>query len=91
MRGYCELCKRYGETEIHHIFGGAYRKKSEKYGAVIRLCRACHNEPPNGVHFNKKKMDSLRAETQARIMKENGWDVDDFRREFGKNYLDIKE
>lgn len=28
----CFLCGGYGAFECHHIFGGAYRKKSEKYG-----------------------------------------------------------
>ena len=31
-KGWCYLCGRYGQTEEHHIFGGANRKVSEKYG-----------------------------------------------------------
>ena len=35
--GRCWLCGRWGWLEEHHIFGGANRKKSEKYG-LKRLC-----------------------------------------------------
>lgn len=36
--GYCWLCGRWGHLEEHHIFGGAYRKKSTKYGLTVFLC-----------------------------------------------------
>ena len=42
----CWLCGRNGTAEPldkHHIFGGAYRKKSEKYGLTVYLCHgSCH-------------------------------------------------
>lgn len=37
----CWLCGRNGNgdpLECHHIFGGAMRKKSEKYGLKVYLC-----------------------------------------------------
>ena len=37
----CWLCGRNGSVDPldkHHIFGGPYRKKSEKYGLVVYLC-----------------------------------------------------
>lgn len=40
----CWLCGRNGTAEPldkHHIFGGAYRKKSEKYGLTVYLCHEC--------------------------------------------------
>lgn len=40
----CWLCGRNGTAEPldkHHIFGGAYRKKSEKYGLTVYLCHGC--------------------------------------------------
>ena len=43
-------------VEEHHIFGGAYRKKSEQYGLKVFLCHCDHNEPPNGVHHNKASL-----------------------------------
>lgn len=42
----CFLCGRNDSgdpLERHHIFGGANRKKSEKYGLVVYLCgNRCH-------------------------------------------------
>lgn len=70
---------------MHHIFGGANRKKSEQYGLVVCLCHHCHNEPPNGVHHNKEQMDWLRAEGQKRFEEE--YPELDFLKLFGKNYL----
>mgnify|MGYP001625280602 FL=1 len=89
MKGVCALCGRYGELECHHLFGGPLRKKSEKYGLVIFLCHSCHNEPPNGAHHNAKTMQKLHEYGQRVAMKENGWTIDDFRKEFYKNYLEV--
>lgn len=73
--------------EEHHVFGGARRKKSEKYGLVVDLCHACHNEPPRGAHYNKDTALYLHQWGQRKAMLEQGWSTHDFIREFGKNYL----
>lgn len=73
--------------EEHHIFGGSRRKKSEKYGLVVDLCHACHNEPPRGAHHNKDTALYLHQWGQRKAMLEQGWSTYDFIREFGKNYL----
>ena len=45
---------------ISQIFGGtANRRLSEEDGLVVDLCPDCHNRPPNGVHFNKERMQKL--------------------------------
>ena len=87
MMGTCFLCGRYAPVETHHIFGAALRKKSEKYGLTVDLCHWCHNEPPEGVHHNAAAMLALHRYGQEKAMRENGWSIDDFRREFYKNYL----
>ena len=89
----CWLCGKtqYGlnRPERHHIFGGANRKKSEKYGLVVYLCGdSCHRNGPKAAHQNKETMQRLHEYGQRKAMKENDWTVDDFRREFGKNYID---
>lgn len=81
----CFLCGRYGQMEWHHIFGGANRQNSTKYGLVVPLCHTCHNEPPDGVHFNRERMDELKAQGQ-RVF-ESIEDHDTFMRIFGENYL----
>ena len=87
MYRYCVLCGSSRRIEKHHIFGGALRKKSEKYGLTVDLCHYCHNEPPNGVHFNKDKMLELKQYGQRKVMEEQGWTTEKFIEEFRKNYL----
>lgn len=87
MYRYCVLCGSSRRIEKHHIFGGALRKKSERYGLTVDLCHSCHNEPPNGVHFNKDKMLELKQYGQRKVMAEQGWTTEQFIEEFRKNYL----
>lgn len=81
----CFMCGTNRWLELHHVMGGADRKKSEKYGLTVYLCHYCHNEPPSGVHHNKHKMDWLRAEGQKRF--EEVFPDLDWQKIFGKNYL----
>lgn len=87
----CWLCGANGSSDPldrHHIFGGSFRKKSEKYGLVVYLChKKCHIFGPISAHQNKETMDRLHEYGQRRAMQENGWTVDDFIKEFGKNYI----
>lgn len=87
----CFLCGRNGAEDPldrHHIFGGAYRKKSEKYGLVVDLChRRCHEFGRKAVHQNGSVMRQLRRYGQMKAMKEQGWTEEEFIREFGKSYL----
>lgn len=87
----CVLCGSNKWIERHHIFGGALRKKSEKYGLVVDLCHNCHNEPPDGVHHNKGAMLKLHKYGQIKAMQEQGWTIERFRKEFRKNYLNVEE
>lgn len=88
MNGTCQLCGLYtAQLERHHIFGGAYRKKSERYKLTTNLCHDCHNEPPCGVHHNANAMLALKQQGQQQAMREQQWSTADFIREFGKNYL----
>ena len=79
---------------ISHIFGAANRKHSEEDGLVVDLCHACHNEPPDGVHFNKNMMQILHEFGQRKWMIdqiEKGMTAEEAKRAFmqryGKNYL----
>ncbi|MBR3636099.1 MAG: phosphoenolpyruvate carboxykinase [Lachnospiraceae bacterium] len=44
MENICYLCGCYGNTEVHHIFGGSVRQISDKYGLVVHLCPMCHKK-----------------------------------------------
>lgn len=86
----CWLCGRNGTAEPldkHHIFGGAYRKKSEKYGLTVYLCHgSCHIFGEKAVHSCRETMDELHRYGQKMAMERMGWTKEDFMREFGRNY-----
>ena len=90
----CFLCKRNrhaGRLELHHIFGGARRKLSTKYGLCVTLCEECHRLGKHAVHQSAETMQYLHEYGQRKAMQENGWDVQTFREIFGKNYLQEDE
>ena len=88
---HCFLCKRNSNLEpldCHHVYGGANRKKSEKYGLKVFLHHSeCHIFGRNSVHGNAEVDKALKQKAQKRAMKVYGWTVDDFIEIFGKNYL----
>lgn len=80
---------------IRNIFGGtANRRLSEEDGLVVDLCPDCHNRPPNGVHFNKERMQELHRYGQQfweNVQTAKGMSHEEARKAFmkryGKNYL----
>ena len=92
MNNRCWLCGRNGAADPldrHHLFEGAYRKKSEKYGLVVYLCHnRCHIFGEEAAHNSAATMLALHQYGQRIAMQRFGWTIDDFRREFGKNYLE---
>lgn len=87
----CFLCGRNGSADPldrHHIFGGPDRKKSEKYGLTVYLCHNdCHIFGREAVHRNAKNMLMVKQYGQRKAMQEQGWTIEDFTKEFRKNYL----
>lgn len=72
----------------HHVFAGALRKKSEKYGLTVYLHHhKCHIFGPDAAHQSGETADFLHKVGQKVAMKEYGWTVEEFRKEFYKNYL----
>ena len=73
-------------VERHHIFGGANRKNSEKYGFIVPLRPDLH---PNGVYAgHSAKLIDVKLKTMAQEYFEREYGTrDDFRRIFGKSYL----
>lgn len=82
----CYLCGSYQWLECHHIYGGANRRVSEKHGFKVYLCHYCHNEPPNGVHYNREKSQELKTECQAKY-ESMGHTREEFVCLIGRNYL----
>ena len=82
----CFLCGSRVGLEEHHIFGGANRKHSERYGLKVWLCGIqCHREGLNSAHRNREVSDSLKRLGQ--IAFEARHTHEEFMQIFGKNYL----
>ena len=84
----CWACKGNGGGKLdrHEVFHGPYRKKSAQLGLWVHLCHdKCHI---NGVHGDKKMLDDLlRITAEEAALDHYGWTIQDFIREFGKNYI----
>ena len=91
----CFLCGRNGaqdRLELHHIFPGALRKKSDKYGLTVWLCgERCHRNGKYAAHRCRETALKLKQYGQRKAMEENGWTISDFIREFGRNYLEVED
>ena len=87
----CFLCGRNGASDPldkHHIFNGALRPKSEKYGLYVYLCHdRCHIFGKHSAHRYPDTRLLLQQYGQRKAMQEQGWTIEEFRREFYKNYL----
>lgn len=87
----CWLCGRNGAEDSldrHHIFGGPFRDKSEKYGLVVDLCHnSCHIFGEYAVHNNAETAQIIHEYGQYKAMEDNGWDTERFIKEFGRNYI----
>ena len=86
-KGYCFLCHKWRNLEEHHIFGGPYRDKSTKYKLTVDLCWECHRTGPEAAHRCRETREQLQEYGQRKAMREQGWSVEDFIREFGKNHI----
>lgn len=87
QKNVCFLCHKITQTENHHIFGGGSRTRADRDGLTVYLCHDCHNEPPNGVHYNKDRNDRLKRIGQITWMRVYGKTKEDFIKAYGRNYL----
>lgn len=89
----CYLCggPATGEDplDIHHVFPGPLRRKSEKLGLVVRLHHSkCHIFGAESVHQCAEVSKELKALAQKRCMEAYGWTMEQWMNEFYKNYLE---
>ncbi len=77
-KGLCTRCGKVGLTEIHHIYSGAYRARSDKHGFVIELCHECHrlmHETSEGKRLKKTRQrlwESVPGHTREQWLKMMG-------------------
>lgn len=69
------------------FFGTANRQKSIKDGLVVFLTPEMHNMSNNGVHFNRAFDLYLKQIGQKAWMEHYNKTIEDFIKEYGKNYL----
>lgn len=84
----CRICCRTDRPlQRHEVFHGANRQKSKAYGCWIEVCPQCHE----AIHRKSGALDrGLKAWMQGLCRKRYGWDVEEFRARFGKNYLEVE-
>lgn len=87
----CWLCGAEGwgdPLDRHHIFGGSYRKLSEKYKLVVFLCHyKCHLYGALAVHSNGETTQALREYGQS-LFYEKGGNKEQFINIFNHDFLD---
>lgn len=83
---HCYLCGRSGQLECHHVFGKYQRKMSTEQGFTVMLCHACHNEPPNGVHFNQVINKFLKAQCERKYLETHT--LDEWMSLVGRNFIE---
>lgn len=93
----CFFCGAENNLNLHHIFGGSRRDKSEEYGLVVPLCAiGCHNFGRDSVHSGYTQLAHDRREAlhkygQIKAMREHNLTREQFILIFGKSYLTPEE
>lgn len=92
----CWLCGRNGAADPldeHHIFEGwGNRGISTRYDVTVPLCHSrCHIFGKEAAHNCRETAEKLHRYGQRRVMLEQGWNVEEFRLHFGRNWLDDEE
>ena len=81
----CYRCENTLNLHKHHIFFGANRKWSEKYGCWVYLCGRHHNLSKEGVHSDRKYDLKLKSECQRAF--EEIYSHEEFMKIFGRSWL----
>ncbi len=88
---HCFLCGKNAAVEPldeHHVFGGANRKLSEKYGLKVFLHHfSCHIFGKGSVHQNGDVAKKVKRVVQLKAMRYYNWTEEQFIEIFGKSYL----
>ena len=86
----CFITHDTNNLHYHHIIPGVNsRKLCDKYGLTVWLRADWHNMANYGVHYNPKLDLQLKQLAQTKWEERFG-SREDFRRIFGKSYLDME-
>lgn len=72
--------------DLHHVYGGANRKHSEKWNAVVYLPHCEHLYGTRSPHENAEVARAMHEAFQRRF-EESGWTRGEFMETFGRSYL----
>lgn len=81
----CWVCGTTQGLHKHHIFPGALRNASEKWGCWVYLCGWHHNLSNEGVHFDRRLDNDLRRVCQRKFEEQYGHET--FMKVFHRNLL----
>ena len=81
----CDLCKRQDRPlQRHEPFGGPFRQRSKALGCWLLVCDDCHRR----IHQKDPQYGrEVKQLMQLHAMEHYGWTVEEFRLNFGKNYI----
>lgn len=82
----CLVCGTDCNLHLHHIYGGANRKVSDKMGFTVYLCGYHHNLSPHGVHSDYKLNLKIKQMCQKKF--EETHSRQEFVSLIGKNFLE---
>ena len=92
-KGICFGCGCWFDNlEEHHLYPGARRDNSERYGMKVRLCPWCHRLGRNAVHQCRETRIRLQKLGEKKFLREHPeLGVEGFIALFDRNYLDEEE
>ena len=81
----CFVCGRRDRAlQRHEVVHGAFRTKSKNLGLWVNVCDLCHDQ----IHHHNAAMDlKMKQDMQALAMKHYKWEIGEWLRNFGKNYI----
>ena len=89
---HCFLCGRCDrKLDRHEVFPASNRQKSKRYGLWVTLCHYPCHLGKDGLQYNADRAKGAKIFAQVQAMRTYGWTIDDFRKKFGKNYLEGEE
>ena len=83
----CYVCGTENNIHIHEVYFGKNRQRSIKDGCCVYLCGRHHNQSNEGVHFNHELDLKLKKIYENKWLEVYNKTVDDFIREYGKNWI----
>ena len=84
----CELCGYETQLAWHHVFGGANRKHSDRWGMIAKICPTCHDAVHKNIKMpfsDEKISDILKKTYQEKFEQEHS--REEFMRIFGRSWL----